>query len=315
MNIVPPAQKALLLAEDETISVAYGGLSLHRDFCWHWRHRSERFFELLHDVDSLARENFALFSEPSDCANQEQPVWNMDPNAGWEPPSSDLRTPIERCAGWRMELLAYYAPASFNTTSKEKYGIHLTRKGIAKVVMDIEQRCPGQPREVILLVVIYLLFAHEASHAWIEDHLSKQSGGIEAYKRTQTAYHGYIKMEEALCNTWAFAFLKLFLVPWELMHHQIQCVMKYDRDQLIKAIFSWMREQPAGYRDFMVMDVTVDPFKKDSVNFRSEATILIHLGRMLNHIYCINPFWKKWLEMLDNQLQLPRGGIINPANL
>jgi hypothetical protein len=90
----------------------------------------------------------------------------------------------------------------------------------------------------------YKVFIHELCHAWVEDLVSKVciKNDVDIkdspYTKTLKKYKAYIPMEEALCNTAAYVFL------YNLKTVENSC------DVIKEEIFSWMRGQPKGYRDF-----------------------------------------------------------------
>jgi hypothetical protein len=90
----------------------------------------------------------------------------------------------------------------------------------------------------------YKVFIHELCHAWVEDLVSKvcKENDVDIksspYMTTIKKYKAYIPMEEALCNTAAYGYL------YNLKTVDNSC------DVIKKEIFSWMRGQPEGYRDF-----------------------------------------------------------------
>jgi hypothetical protein len=90
----------------------------------------------------------------------------------------------------------------------------------------------------------YNVFIHELCHAWVEDLVSKVciKNDVDIkdspYTTTLKKYKAYIPMEEALCNTAAYGYL------YNLKIVDNSC------DEIKEEIFSWMRGQPKGYRNF-----------------------------------------------------------------
>ncbi len=156
---------------------------------------------------------------------------------------------------WRMELLAFYLPAHLNDI--DQYGIYLPAEGVAKAVNSIEMLNAERGnsslnREDLILAVTFTLFAHEMCHAWIEDICCLLDGenptgakGDRRYARIHRRFNSYIFMEEAICNTAAYAWLHHFSSGESEAPH--------NRD-ILTAIEAWMRTQPKGYNAFRCLE-------------------------------------------------------------
>ena len=260
--------KERLLQRQESVAIRLdAGLS------WHWRARHDNLaWEVLGQLDQLLKGRLRGYSEMGPCVVQKQPIWGMEecgreiwPRRTSENVSLDRRDSREeapestgRCQHWRIEHWAYYCPAHIFDSSK--YGIHLTKRGIAKLAQAIRRLCPDQPLEIILIAAMYKLFAHEMCHAWIEDICSlidfaegeSTSKEDSRYARTQRRYNGYIFMEEAICNTAAYGWLGKFL--GEQSDGGDANLPTFDARIVLDAFCSWMRNQPAGYKDFLCIN-------------------------------------------------------------
>jgi len=144
--------------------------------------------------------------------------------------------------------LAFYRPAHI-VNEVEDYGIFFMRDRMFRAVTELPQNRSwdgmGQKlKEKYRRLFFYKVFIHELCHAWVEDLVSKvcKENDVDIksspYMTTIKKYKAYIPMEEALCNTAAHGYL------YNLKTVDNSCsVIKKD-------IFSWMRGQPEGYRDF-----------------------------------------------------------------
>lgn len=236
---------------------------------WHWgvRH-DEMYVDIQKNFEELKTAEFEFYSTDSDCIVEHQPMWGMEqswderdrtaPDRPDEGRDADTDT-SKQCAKWRMEHLAYYSPA--HTNSPGRYGIHLSKGGVAKLADQIHQICPQEPLEIIQLASAYKLFAHEMCHAWIEDIccLIDFSAGETAsklsrrYAKVHRKYNGYIFMEEAICNTAAYGWLHHFLFDATNKDDR-KGIPPFDPQNVLNAFGQWMRRQPKGYRDFLAID-------------------------------------------------------------
>lgn len=204
--------------------------------------------DINNNLDQLASQALSFYSEDCDCVIDQQPFWNMDeplvPTSSNQPSNASAH----RCAEYNHEPLAYYSPA--HNQKAAWYGIHILQKGVALVANKIIEKCPKQPREKIILSAFYKLYAHEIAHGWIEDLVclidtaTNEQAPVEnrAYKVTQRRYNSYIYMEEAICNTAAYGWLRHFLDGEE--------VLETDDLTLLEGFAAWMRKQPKGYSSF-----------------------------------------------------------------
>ena len=151
------------------------------------------------------------------------------------------------------DYLAFYRPAHIaNVNEKnevEDYGIFFIRDRMFRAVTELPQNrswdgMDQKLKEKYRRLFFYKVFIHELCHAWVEDLVSKVciKNDVDIkdshYTTTLEKYKAYIPMEEALCNTAAYGYL------YNLKTVDNSC------DEIKEEIFSWMRGQPEGYRDF-----------------------------------------------------------------
>lgn len=261
----PFAQKYLLKKQLIRAKLPSGiNLLIQEKLDWHWQHREG----LLSQVEKgYSEARLAEAADFSFYANEddpnvigEQPKWRMDKP---DIPDSDDSSKTDEStgempSGWRMERLAFYAPAHFN--NEGEYGIHLTIEGIAKLARTVHQGCSEQELKIMRLAAAYKLYAHELCHAWIEDIccLIDFAAGFGSpsdqsrYAKTQKRYHGYIFMEEAICNTAAYGWLHHFL--GEGQPGTAASEPDFNASEILNAFAQWMRNQPKGYREFLVIE-------------------------------------------------------------
>lgn len=235
---------------------------------WLWSVRDDDFYAgIARNYEDLIQQPFELYANKSGdhidkYIIEGQPTWDMSA------PLEDFRedypreeeapfeeSPLKR-QGWRMEHLAWYSPAHMNPANR--YGIHITRRGVAHVAQQVHALCPNEPLEIIQMTAAYKLYAHELCHAWIEDMacLFDFSQGERAankqrnYAKTQARFNGYIFMEEAICNTAAYGWLKEFLGAPKGIIKKDKGLPNYNAQAILDAFAQWMRGQPKGYRDF-----------------------------------------------------------------
>ena len=151
------------------------------------------------------------------------------------------------------DYLAFYRPAHIaNVNEKnevEDYGIFFIRDRMFRAVTELPQNrswigMDEKLKEKYRRLFFYKVFIHELCHAWVEDLVSKVCSENKVpkndsyYLKTLKKFHAYIPMEEALCNTAAYGYL--------------YNLKKEDNsfNEIKKEIFSWMRGQPEGYRNF-----------------------------------------------------------------
>ncbi len=151
-----------------------------------------------------------------------------------------------------IDYLAFYWPAHIaNVNEKnevENYGIFFIRDKMFRAVTELPRGSwdgmDEKLKEKYRRLFFYKVFIHELCHAWVEDLVSKVCLKNKVHKndsyylKTLNKFHAYIPMEEALCNTAAYGYL--------------YNLKKDDNsfDDIKKDIFSWMRGQPEGYRNF-----------------------------------------------------------------
>jgi hypothetical protein len=260
-SIFSPFAQKYLLRKPYLPDRTGGVLRLFIDFDlnYHWDVKENNLYsEISRDFCELASADFQLYSTETECIVKNQPSWsldecmNADPEDGAERiEEADRSTP---CRRWRMENLAYYSPAHAN--KPDRYGIHLTKRGIAKLAYQVPQLCPSEPLEIVQLAAVYKLYVHEMCHAWIEDIccLIDFFGGetgprlARRYAKINQRFNGYIFMEEAICNTAAYGWLRNFL--GDTLSGRDDAMPSFNSQNILNAFAQWMRGQPQGYRDF-----------------------------------------------------------------
>lgn len=263
----PFAQKYLLKKAHLHDGDGAPRLLIDTDLTGYWGVRHDAMYvDIQTNFEELKTAEFEFYSTDSDCIVEQQPMWNME--QGWD--KGDRTVPdrpdegrdadtATRCTEWRMEHLAYYSPA--HTNNPDRYGIHLSKRGVAKLAEQVHQLCPQEPLETIQLASAYKLFAHEMCHAWIEDIccLIDFSAGETAsdlerrYAKVHRKYNGYIFMEEAICNTAAYGWLHHFLFGKTYKEDE-KSKPPFDPKIILNAFGQWMRKQPKGYRNFLAID-------------------------------------------------------------
>jgi hypothetical protein len=154
-----------------------------------------------------------------------------------------------------FELLAWYQPLHNHTLLD--YGIYLTDVGIVKVAESLQLGLTEHnirlTRRQLLFWAAHVLYLHELGHALIERLVyAMETNNEQYYSKAANTYHGFIFMEEALCNTFVCGMHPLVIEKYcpaefsELNQHTH--VMK---DVLI----DFMRKQPPGYCNFLPIPV------------------------------------------------------------
>ena len=210
--------------------------------------------EILRDMDTLTRQLPSFYRNKGLRNINNQPTWCM--NNPTDLIIEEIKTvDLENCCpDGNIDLLAYYLPAHNEMASI--YGVHITHEGIAKLAKDIIKQCPT-PHSVsdITLAALFKLYAHELTHGWIEDLVSlldistgeKRPINQRAYQKTNKQYSQYIYMEEAICNTASYGWLKHFLYG------------NTQENTLLDAFNQWMKAAPKGYSDFL--EIETEPYQ------------------------------------------------------
>lgn len=237
---------------------------------WHWHAGWSDLAGYFGDLGDPSSANFPLYHLDGHQLAIDQPIWCLEDYLN----APLRRAPLE-CSpvsssdaslsgnglpedfSWQpIERLAYYCAA--HSVKRERYGIHLHRKGVARMSAEIHQKCPDEPLIIVQLAAVYSLLAHELCHAWIEDLCSvvdflqgvDKSKAERRYSLTHRRHRGYILMEEALCNTAAYGWLHGFLQAPDCMVG----MPSFDPERILCAFEKWMRQQPLGYRDFVAIN-------------------------------------------------------------
>jgi hypothetical protein len=221
-------------------------------------------------------------------------------------------------------LLAYYCPA--HTNRIERYGIHIRTAGVAKIVNKIEKALRFRlGREELILLVLLKFYAHEHCHGVIEDlcslveFLTGESGSCMdlTYSKVQKRYRSYLLMEEAICNSVAAGCLHeaLFAKQDGVLRRWSGAYTTNDThlQDIENAFHGWMRNQPPGYRDFIVPsgeDPYHDPLIQRNLNMLlikvyGYKVSNLELGAILRHYFRASAGWLKGSDPLAG---LVRGG-------
>lgn len=228
--------------------------------------------EIFDDFDRLLQIPLAEFA--SDCPEiEDQPIWELGDRC-FENFENGIRVRANEGGGeeeWiesrdrshsrPRELLAYYCPA--HTNRIERYGIHILKAGVAKIAGKIRSSLSFNVsdellKEIILLVIIKFT-AHEHCHSVIEDlctiveFLTEESGDRfrRTYSKVNERYGSYLFMEEAICNSVAAGALDMALNPKDDQAATF-VADEAQRTEILHAFHQWMRNQPKGYRDFII---------------------------------------------------------------
>lgn len=262
-------------------------LAVDMDLNWHWAVKGDDLYvDIEKNFEKLVAEPFLPYSIDPCFSIKKQPFWDISEENEDEPGFSGWLNDDDGSAppqGWRKENLAYYVPAH-TCGDTNNYGIHLTKRGIARLASEVHQLCPDEPIEIIQLASVYKLFVHEICHAWIENicclvdfnNGEKRIEQDRRYSITNKNYNSYIFMEEAICNTAAHGFLHDFL-HCEVTRNNIPA---FNPENIMKAFEQWMRGQPKGYRDFC--PITSAPYKS--------SDFIRNILRLLVRVYGID-FW------------------------
>jgi len=296
-------------------------LRVEADILWHWDvlRNIDAYNEIDCNSGALTQPEFLLYAGDQACVVEDQPTWDMGDFMATAPADAlgsmrDAFRPCEnkaarrlppRCRQWRMKQFAFYTPA--HLAGADQYGIHLSRRGVAHVVRQVHALCPGQPLEIIKMATVYMLYAHELAHAWIEDIVcmsdfekgERKPKGQRRFVKVSRQYHGYIFMEEALCSTAAFGSLHAFLFD---RSDRLPSMPPFDAEQVLAAFEQWMRLQPRGYRDFIAIRERPD----QSAGFiRNLLRLLLEVYQLYSDEYAspliLNKYtqWRRVAQLID----------------
>ncbi len=249
--LVPFAEKFILPGNNAVRARGWDGslpyyLDLGRDLRWHLQYnlRNPSFLALIEDLPMLATQ--LLQHRATSQGKVPQPIWDLRERCVDEPLYDG---PIEGLENTGIEYLAWYIPA--HNLRGDEYGIHLLKRGIARLTSDIQNLCPDQPVQVLAMASIFLLLAHEVCHAYVEDLccLMEFSFGTPVsesrYLQAPGRWGSCILMEEALCNTAAWGWL------YEFLHADDGKDVPFDCAVVSDAFCRWLHCSPPGYRDFL----------------------------------------------------------------
>lgn len=251
--LTPFAEKFILPGNNAVRARGWDGslpyfLDLSRDLRWHLQNNlhNPSFLALIEDLPTLAAQ--PLPHRATSQSKELQPIWDLREQG------EDERLydgPVDGVENTGIENLAWYIPA--HNLRGGEYGIHLLKRGIARLTSDIQNLCPDQPVEVLAMASIFLLLGHESCHAYVEDLccLMDFSSGTPAavpnrrHAQTQGRWGSCIHMEEALCNTAAWGWLYEFLHTDDCRDVPFDCTVVSD------AFYRWLHCSPPGYSDFL----------------------------------------------------------------
>lgn len=195
---------------------------------------------------------------PTRLGIRSQPVWPMDSvpaldsekNSEW----NVQPTVIGEEGNSGFDILAWYSPLHFD--GADRYGIYLPCEGIVHLADELANlltsTCKNLSKISLLNWATLILYLHEMGHAFIERLVfsMERHGESRCYEIAAQRYSGLMLMEEAICNTFVCGMHQTILKKsnnQELSLHS---------QELQKALISYMRQQPAGYRDFVEISVT-----------------------------------------------------------
>jgi len=199
------------------------------------------------------------------------------------------------------DYLAFYRPAHI-VNEVEDYGIFFIRDRMFQAVTELPQNrswngMDQKLKESYRRLFFYNVFIHELCHAWVEDLVSKVciKNDVDIkdsrYTTTLEKYKAYIPMEEALCNTAAYGYL------YNLKTVDNSC------DEIKEEIFSWMRGQPKGYRNFK--EIKEEPGKSEQFQKLVCLVLKTCYGLRYDNVqeivkeYFLNRSFKKSKVLLD----------------
>jgi hypothetical protein len=206
-----------------------------------WLDRCEKNYETLKKT---------LLPKTSSTSAVPQKTWDMNKI----PASPEVKEKLDTTKTI-FDTLAWYQP--LHSHALHNYGIYLTDAGIVKVAESLQVGLTAHnitlSRRQLLFWAAHILYLHELGHALIERLVYAMETDTEKYysKAAQT-YHGFIFMEEALCNTLVCGMHPLVIekyCPDEFSQ------LKQHTQILQTVLIDFMRKQPPGYRDFLPIPV------------------------------------------------------------
>lgn len=196
---------------------------------------------------------------PTRIGVRSQPVWPMDSVLSIESKkNSESEWEIQPFVigeegNSAFDILAWYSPSHFD--GADRYGIYLPYEGIVHLADELfnllAKACKKLSKRSLIHWAALILHLHEMGHAFIERLVfsMERHSGIRSYEKAAQRYSGLILMEEALCNTFVCGMHQAVLKKIgneDLSNHS---------QELHKALITYMRQQPAGYRDFVEISV------------------------------------------------------------
>lgn len=277
LTLMSPFSQKYLLKEgwlhDQGSSIH---LRIYTNLAWHFTSSpNQAYLASLPKGDDPSVRDFELFASELGGVIHNQPVWDMgdclserrleprgevlEEDRRQAPPQENPDGGPLPASEWQMERLAYYVAAHHGLP--DRYGIHVLDRSVVKVAQEVHDLCPGEPLAVLQMAALYLMYAHELCHAWIEDicALVDFSVGEKApledrrYTRVKKRFNSYIFMEEALCNTAAYGWLHHFLTD-AAAGGPGPAVPPFNAQAILASFGQWMRGQPMGYSNFLAIE-------------------------------------------------------------
>jgi hypothetical protein len=251
-------------------------------FRWHYDVSTDKVYEeaIACLKKGVIQRDFVV-NRPKQRANS-QPVWNL-----CEPPQlRELMRWRER-QEWQLttvrpddiysEVWASYQPFHHR---KSPSGICFWPDGVASCAAVLRDATHSLHEEILtdrasVVWAMSFLYLHEFVHQIVEDVVTALEFRIEKdiYLPAQAKWSGCLLMEEALANSYARSLQSTFLAKTKEntnfeagRSHQAKYDNKpytpdkepiIDADVMIQALDAVMREQPAGYRDYVDFGSTI----------------------------------------------------------
>lgn len=161
-----------------------------------------------------------------------------------------------------VDALAFYSPLHFN--GPDRYGVYLCAPGIVYLAHEIMYLLGDtllelsnnvrEQRRLCFYWAAQKLFLHEMCHAFIEHlvYVMEPFTGKRCYEKAKEKFLGIKLMEEALCNSFVCGMHKSLLA--NLKGKGEFGVLASHADALHDILITFMRRQPAGYKDFLVLE-------------------------------------------------------------
>jgi hypothetical protein len=262
-----------------------------------WLNRCEKDYETLKKTE---------LPKTSSTLAVPQKTWDMNKI----PASPEVKEKVDTGKS-SFDILAWYQP--LHSYALHNYGIYLTDAGIVKVAESLQtgliEHNVTLSRRQLLFWAAHILYLHELGHALIERLVYAMEKDTKYYSKAAQTYHGFIFMEEALCNTLVCGMHPLVIekyCPDEFSQ------LKQHTHILQTVLIDFMRKQPPGYRDFL--PIPVPPHRSHGFieNIKGllqhlyeiqESTQEQGIRKLLNGVSAY--IWKKsWPDLEELQFEL-----------